>query len=443
MTPSRRDFLRKVARTSGAVLAGSVLGNEATEASAATKLPAPSASGINHIVVVMMENRSFDHFLGWLPGTTGRQSGLTYEDANGERQRTYHLTSFTGCGHPDPDHSYQGGRDEYDGGKMDGWLRTTTNDIYCIGYYEEADIPLFAGLARNFTTLDRYFPSILSSTFPNRVFMHAAQTDRLDNSITISTLPTIWDSLAAAGVSHRYYYSNVPFLAMWGEKYIPISAMYPQFLLDAASGKLPAVAFVDPAYTLVDFGEGNDDHPHADIRAGEAFLSQIYSALKNGPNWASTVLVVTRDEWGGFFDTVVPPRMIAPNDVDTDLVNGEALLGCRVPVVVASPWSAGKPASPRIDTTVYDHTSILKMIEWRWGLLPLTKRDAHTENLALALDFEQREKNAPSLPIVIPPTPTPCGEGGILDGSPLGVTDSYQLLHSPLIAGWPLPAGLP
>jgi len=231
MTPSRRDFLRKVARTSGAVLAGSVLGNEATEASAATKLPAPSASGINHIVVVMMENRSFDHFLGWLPGTTGRQSGLTYEDANGERQRTYHLTSFTGCGHPDPDHSYQGGRDEYDGGKMDGWLRTTTNDIYCIGYYEEADIPLFAGLARNFTTLDRYFPSILSSTFPNRVFMHAAQTDRLDNSITISILPTIWDSLAAAGVSHRYYYSNVPFLAMWGEKYIPISAMYPQIFI--------------------------------------------------------------------------------------------------------------------------------------------------------------------------------------------------------------------
>ncbi len=96
---------------------------------------------------------------------------------------------------------------------MDGWLQTSSNDTFSIGYYEEADLPFFSALARNFTTLDNYFPSILSSTFPNRVFQHAAQTDRLSNTVDLSTLPTIWDTLAVAGVSHKYYYSNVPFLA--------------------------------------------------------------------------------------------------------------------------------------------------------------------------------------------------------------------------------------
>src|SRR5262249_36610135 len=158
-------------------------------------------------------------------------------------------------------HSYDGGRTEYDAGKMDGWLRAGSNDEYSIGYYQEADLPFFSALARNFTTLDNYFPSILGPTFPNRIFSHPAQTNRLDNSPAIATVPTIWDSLAAAGVTHRYYYSNVPFLGLWGAKYIPISALFEQFLLDAATGNLPAVSFVDPAYTLVDAGEGNDDHP--------------------------------------------------------------------------------------------------------------------------------------------------------------------------------------
>ena len=441
MSINRRDFLRGVAGTSGAVVAGSLLGKDVL--AAAAKLPSPAQSGIEHIVVVMMENRSFDHILGWLPGADGRQAGLAYPDNNGVKHDTYRLNTYVGCGHPDPDHSYQGGRDEYNDGKMNGWLRTTTNDIFCIGYYEEADLPFFSAFARNYTTLDRYFPSILSSTFPNRVFFHAAQTDRLDNSLTISALPTIWDSLAAAGVSNTYYYSNVPFLALWGAKYIPISAFYAQFLVDAAAGTLPAVSVVDPRYTLIDDGEGNDDHPHADLRAGEHFLGEVFQAVTSGPGWANTVLIVTRDEWGGFFEHIVPPRLIAPNDVDTDLVDGHALLGCRVPVIVASPFSLGNPASPTINSQLYDHTSILKLIEWRYGLKPLTKRDAAINNLALALDFSSPNTSVPALPMIPEPVPTPCGQGGILDGSPLGETDSYKLLHSPLIAGWPLPGGTP
>src|SRR6201986_118366 len=242
MAINRRDFLRSVAGVaSTAAIPGAV-----RRVSPEAALPAPEDSGINHIVVVMMENRSFDHMLGWLPGANGKQAGLSFTDFNGEVHPTYRLSTFVGCSHPDPDHSYTGGRSEYDDGKMDGWLRTTTNDVFSIGYYEEADLPFFSALARNFTTLDNYFASILSSTFPNRVFQHAAQTDRLSNTLDLSTLPTIWDLLADAGVSSKYYYSNVPFLALWGLNYIGISDLYAQFLLDAAAGTLPAVSFVDP-----------------------------------------------------------------------------------------------------------------------------------------------------------------------------------------------------
>jgi phospholipase C len=469
MSVNRRSFLRSAASISAAALASTIEARPQTQASEAL-LPAPADSGIEHIVVVMMENRSFDHMLGWMPNANGRQAGLSYPDNNGNLQSTYRLNYYVGCSHPDPDHSYAGGRSEYDGGKMDGWLRTSTNDIFCIGYYEEADLPLFGTLARNYTTCSNYFASILSSTFPNRVFQHAAQTDRLSNSLDISTLPTIWDNLQAAGVSCKYYYSNIPFLALWGSKYIDISALYPQFLIDAVAGNLPAVSFVDPWLTILDDGLGNDDHPHADLRKGEIFLRNVVTALASGPAWANTVLVINRDEWGGFFDHAVPPRVIAPNNIDTDLVDGKALLGCRVPTVIVSPFATGTPAKPRINSLLYDHTSVLKMIEWRWNLPPLTARDASSEiaNLALALDLKNPDTTLPALPVIAEPLPEPCDvddvfTGYFTNGAPIGVNtqtatqladtsvasgadeevyDFYLMLQSDLMEGWPLPAGL-
>jgi phospholipase C len=411
MSINRRDFLRKAATASAVAAIPPAVAQKPKAASQATLLPNPESCGIEHIVVVIMENRSFDHLLGWLPGSNGTQAGLAYPDSQGIRHPTYRLTDFVGCSHPDPDHSYTGGRSEVDSGKMDGWLRTTTNDNFCIGYYTEDQLPFLSGFARNFTTLDNYFASILGPTFPNRVFSYAAQTDRLSNTVDLSSLPTIFDSLQDAGVSCRYYFSNVPFLALWGLKYIGISGLYDDFLLDAFFGNLPAVSFLDPRYTILDDGLGNDDHPHADIRSGEAFLSRVYKALKDSPQWNSTLLIVNRDEWGGFYDTVAPPRAAAPNDVDTDIVNGKPLLGCRVPVVIASPFSSGNPSSPRVNSLVYDHTSVLKLIEWRFGLKPLTRRDASNDvaNLAYALDFEYPNFNPPSLAEVSAPAPTPCG----------------------------------
>jgi len=377
-------------------------------------LPNPSLSGIQHIVVVMMENRSFDHLLGWLPNADGMQAGLTYADADGVTHMTAPLApDYMGCSHPDPDHSWDGGRVEYDGGAMDGWLRAGMNDDFAIGYYVEADRPFFNALARNYTTCDRFFASIMAETYPNRFFQHAAQTDRLTNTLDISTLPTIWDRLAEEDVSAKYYFSDVPFLLLWGARYVPIMHDYSEFLADAAAGTLPSVSFVDPRFINDETGTSGSDHPHADVRVGDAFLADTFAAVANSPNWPSTVFIVTYDEWGGFFDHVAPPRATAPNDVDPDLVDGKALLGMRVPVVIASPFTRGDPNDPRVVSEVFDHTSVLKFIEWRWHLRPLTLRDASSDvgNLARALDFTTRDAAVPDLPDPDPPLIIPCLPG--------------------------------
>ena len=441
MKLNRRELLKSAAFISGAGLAGvswplskklfaqNVLLN-------LPDLPSPANSGIEHIVVVTMENRSFDHFLGWLPNSDGKQAGLTYVDSAGASHTTHSLSGdYTGCPHPDPDHSYNGARVEYDHGLMDGFLRAGSNDIYSIGYYGEQDIPFYTALARNFTTCDRYFASILGPTFPNRLFLHAAQTDRLSNTTNISSLPTVWDRLAAAGVSANYFYSNVPFLALWGTKYLGVSRLYEEFFLRASTGTLPAVSFVDPRYTVLDDGTGNDDHPHADIRAGDLFLYQTFEAVAKGPKWANTIFIVNFDEWGGFFEHIMPPRATAANNVDPDLVNGKALLGLRVPTVVASPFSRGNPADPRVSALVFDHTSVLKLIEWRWGLAPLTARDASSDvaNLAYALDFKEPDDSVPNLPQPQAPLiAAPCLanlSGGILGtGSTTTAPSEWQTL---------------
>lgn len=241
MNLTRREWLRNAGLASGAALLGAGWrpGSRQFEPEALPKLAKSGRIGIEHIVVVTMENRSFDHLLGWLPNAEGKQGGLTFVDNSGIPHSSYPLSGdFTGCPHPSPDHSYSGDRMAYAKGLMDGFLRAGSNDIYSVGYYGEADIPFYGGLARHYTTCTRYFASVLGPTFPNRLFLRAAQTDRLDDSVMVTSLPTIWDR-AGAGVSAHYYYSNVPFLALWGVKYLPISRLYEEFLAAASDGICP------------------------------------------------------------------------------------------------------------------------------------------------------------------------------------------------------------
>jgi phospholipase C len=389
---------------------------------------APESSGIEHIVVVMMENRSFDHLLGWVDGADGRQSGLQYPDRSGQLHATHPLApDFQGCAHADPDHSYQGGRVEYDGGACDGWLRAGMNDEFATGFYRKKDLAFLGRAVPQWTTMDRYFAAIMAETYPNRIYQHAAQTDRLTNTLDLSTLPTIWDRLADKQIEGRYYYSDVPFLALWGAKYLPISRPLAAFVADAQAGTLPAVSFVDPRFLEESSGTSGDDHPHADIRNGEAFLNLIYTAVTRSPAFSHTVLVINFDEWGGFFDHVPPPTApIPPADMAAGNMDGR--LGFRTAVMLVAPWAQAGTVSHE----QFDHTSVLRLIEWRFGLDPLTVRDASANNLADALDFKHPRHHVPQFAVPAGPFGAPCLSSVVDD---LGLGAIGGLASS---AGWPV-----
>jgi phospholipase C len=420
MSTSRRTFIAGAATVvlGTSLPAPAALGATRTD----NPLPTPENSGIDHIVVVMMENRSFDHYLGWLPGADGKQAGLRYTDRYGQSHSTFHLQATQGCGYNDPDHSFEGGRVEYNRGACDGWLRAGQNDVFSIGYYLAEDLAFYRNAAPYWTACDRYFSAIMAETYPNRFYQHAAQTDRIHNSTTTSTLPTIWDRLAGAGLSGRYYYYDTPFTALWGTKYLPISHPYGDFLADCAAGTLPQVSFVDPKFLDEGTGTSADDHPHADIRAGQTFLNQVYRAVTSSPAWGRTLLVINYDEWGGFYDHVAPA--VAP-DANPDW----GLRGFRVPCLVISP----RARRGYVAHNVYDHTSVLKAIEWRWNLAPLTPRDTNARNLAEVLDFV----NPPNL--AAPQWNVPTVVGAPCGVSTPGDYEEWHALHDLATAnGWTL-----
>jgi len=378
--PDRRRVLAGLA-ASGVAL-GSVAPSIAS-GSSASALPPPQLSGIDHIVVVMMENRSFDHIMGWVPGAEGVQAGLTFPDTNGNFQATHNLApDYQNCSSADPDHSYEGGRAHANGEAMNGFLMTQpAGDTFPVGYYTSESVPFYAGCAASWTICDHYHTGILSCTFPNRIYMHAGQTDRKTNSFTVSTLPTIWDSLKAAGVSRRYYFSDVPLIALWGKAHLDIARPFSKFKEDAAAGRLPSVCYIDPAMLGEGKGTSRDDHPYADIRDGQAFLNEIYDALRASPNWSRTLMIVNYDEWGGFYDHVSPPY--APVTPEEFAATGnDGRLGIRVPLVAIGP----RARRGHVEKQQFDPNSVLNMIAWRFNLAPLGARASST-NFAYALDF--------------------------------------------------------
>jgi phospholipase C len=170
----------------------------------------------------------------------------------------------------------------------------------------------------------------------------------------------------------------------------------------AAAGQLPAFSYLDPFFLGEDQGGSNDDHPHADILRGQSLVSRVADALVNSPQWKNSALVITYDEWGGFFDHVRPPML--PDDKPVGgMDHGQA--GFRVPAFVLSPFAR----RGAIEHRVYDHTSMLKMVEWRFGLKPLAPRDTAARNMATALDFANPRKGIPSLPTITDPGPHICG----------------------------------
>lgn len=399
-------------------------------------LPA-SESPIDHVVVVMMENRSFDHYLGWLStdegywerGRSHYGAGFTvdaaphqtYLDPDGNPTPTFSMgggtsvAGFRGCGFEDPAHGWRSGRGQRDHGFLSV---ESENDLFALGYVEAGDLPFHARMVRRFTTFDRYHCSVLASTQPNRRYLHSAQSGGYKNNyIPILELghqwETIWDRLRAAGVSVGSFSSDLPSLAFWGPRMAPILFPIDHYFERCAAGALPSVTFLDPPY--LPWWQA-DDHPLADPIAGQRFLRDTFRAFVESPHWERGVFIITYDEWGGFFDHVTPPVLPDLLASDNDDENfGQT--GFRVPTLLASPYA--KPGY--VDHRTYDHTSILRFIEWRFlGAPPegpggsgwwLTPRDRAANNIGASLGATDPDPEVFDLSDLPLRAPTPSCEG--------------------------------
>jgi phospholipase C len=352
---------------------------------------------IRHILVVMKENRSFDHLFGDLatlvPDVEGIPADFTNPDRRGQSVAPFHLTNT--CVR-DLAHGWWPMHQQIDGGKMDGYVlsaaaSTGTDGHFAMGYYTESDLPFYYFLASTFAIADHYFPSVRSATFPNRDYLLLGTSDKVrETQFSVwpdPTLPTIFDRLDAAGVSWGVYADQHPLeraLDNPAHDWSKLNPWHPvrQLFDELAAGTLPQVVFVDGADNV------EDEHPHANVRSGEHWTYRLYQALRNGPDWLSSVMLFTYDEAGGFFDHVPPPNTCVARPQDSAFFE----LGTRVPLIVVSPWARRHYVSK----SQKEHTSMTRFIETVFNLPALTARDANSDALLDMFDFACEPDDVPA-----------------------------------------------
>jgi phospholipase C len=378
---------------------------------------------IQHIVVLMQENRSFDTYFSALGSATPSGTNPNPLNPTGPPISQFHKTNY--CEVADLDHSWNGTHRQWNNGAMDGFPATNMvaadpAGTRSMGYYDQRDLPFYYGLYKTFGTSDRYFAPALTQTFPNRFYLLAGTSfGHIRNDFpgpTGYTQPTVFNLLDAAHISWKIYYSQIPFADLFAYvrnhapgNVVPIS----QYYTDAAAGRLPAVSFVDPIFVATNSVE-NDEHPPSNVQVGQNFTAGVINSLFRSPNWSSSVLFLTYDEHGGFYDGVAPPKAAAPDAIPPmlqagDVPGGFDQYGIRVPIAVVSPYS--KPHY--ISHQVYDHTSILRFIEKRFGLPNLTKRDLAANPM---LDFFDFSEPSFAQPPALPPA--------VIDGAQLAACAS-------------------
>jgi phospholipase C len=358
-----------------------------------------SLDKVEHIVVLMLENRSFDHMLGYLSLEGGRPEvdGLQADFANVHDERSYpihHLDSTAIT--DDPDHSGDAVDLQRGDGKMSGFVESFAKTLAdrevpdgdpgrVMGYYNAADLPVYDHLAREFAICDRWFSSVPGATWPNRLYAISGHASGSRDDMPLN-LPPIYDEpsfvrhLDAHDIDWRWYsfetgtlrfadahyvlghHDHFAFFSHtnlnWKERLERVDAAAPSFIEDAATGSLPSVSWIDPNFSNfnpIGF-QPNDDHAPADIKDGQELVLAVYHALATGPQWEKTLLIVFYDEHGGFFDHVAPPE--APDD-DPETFGR---YGVRIPALIVSPWI--EPLT--VSHTLYDHTSIMKTILTRF-----------------------------------------------------------------------------
>lgn len=379
---------------------------------APTDATAGRLQAIDHIVVVMLENRSFDHMLGYLSlppelGGAGRSDvdGLRGPEANfnlldGQRYPIHRLdaTKFRDETE-DPDHSGPSVDEQLSDG-CGGFVRnfarvsaqrarekdeTPPDPGLVMGYYDAERLPVYDHLAREYCVVDRWFSSVPGATWPNRLYATAGQAagTREDLSPPVYELPSFVRHLDDHGVSWRWYSFDPATLRLVDPAYrlerhehfafVDSRTLSPQeqaagalleegpsFLDDAANGTLPAVSWIDPHFKdLAVLGpSSNDDHPPSDVAAGQDLILRVFHALRTSELWQRTLLLVTYDEHGGFYDHVQPPAAVDEGAAEFKR------LGVRVPALVASPLvAAGLTSSALLGGDFhFEHTSIIKTI---------------------------------------------------------------------------------
>jgi phospholipase C len=371
---------------------------------------------IDHVVVLMLENRSFDHILGYLSleGARSDVDGLQADFVNEHAGRTYAVNHLASTAiRDDPDHSSAAIDLQIGGGQMNGFVSSYAASLMAggekdadpgrvMGYYNGADVAVYDHLAREFAICDRWFSSVPGSTWPNRLYAlcgraDGSRDDRPPHVPPVYNCPSFVRHLDANDVLWRWYSFEVATLRLADARYklghhdrfaffskqnlnwktdaeARIDIGDPSFLDDAASGSLPRVAWIDPNFSEYDpIGfQPNDDHAPADIKDGQELVLAVYQALATGPLWQKTLLIVLYDEHGGFFDHVPPPAA-ADDDPKTF-----GRYGVRVPALIVSPWI--EPGA--ISHTLFDHTSIIKTILQRFCPDALQKPMPHRALLA-------------------------------------------------------------
>jgi phospholipase C len=359
-----------------------------------TSVPLGDQIPIDHFVMLMQENRSFDHYFGTMPGVEGFPDSYSNPDANGTPVKPFHETQL--C-IKDVAHSWNASHLQYDGGKNDGFVLTNDPDgERALGYFDGSDIPFYWDLYSTFAMSDHHHCSILAGTYPNRWYFLSATSfgmttndfipeDRFDQDPFV-----IMQELDDAGVDWHVY-GTLPFLVTYstyiGSARNNVTYNVDQFFVDLDAGTLAPVVWIDPAFSGTITDE-TDEHPPAIPQVGEAWVENIIRSVMASELWPRTAIILTYDEHGGFFDHVPPPSACPPGDLLPDLEADDEpgdfdRLGFRVPLVVVSPYS--KPGYVSKETT--DATSVLRLIEARYDLPALTARDANAWPLLDMFDF--------------------------------------------------------
>jgi len=351
---------------------------------------------IRHVIVMMKENRSFDHLLGKLHDRLPEVEAVpaTYSNPDPAGNPVFPTHATTTCIAFDPNHQSQSVLACIDGGKMDGFVRnaaaTTASDgTFAMSYYDATDLPYDYWLASNFALGDRHFASTASGTFANRDFMlFGANAGVVDTGILYPSpsTPSIFQTLIAAGFTWGVYTDSGPLSDTldWTAKDPGVHTM--SDLFDALDkGTLPNVAFVDGVENV------EDDHPLADLQRGEAWTKNVVDHAMASPEWQRLALLWTYDEAGAFADHVPPPSACLALPSTSPFT----LLGPRVPFAVISPWAK----RGYVSHVVRDHTAITRFIEALFDLPALTARDANSDALLDMFDFTcGRDLSVPAAP---------------------------------------------